>query len=528
LLHYLPLINANRVPNRFGIPLTLSLAVLVSFAIFWIISYALRLTPYALRLTFYVALLILLLFDQLSVPLPLSDARIPATYTQIGANPDNFTLMQLPLGWRNSYGTLGAEQTQLQYYQSAHRRPILAGNTSRNPAFKFDYYANIPLFRALTDTELYRPVDETTLQRARLQAGDLMTLYNIKYLVIHEPIPYRKPYEDTFTATRQLALDLIPHQAEPIYQSPDVQAFAIRQNDIPDPLTIDFGDWSSDPYRGEGWSANEEVFAATANWATATETTLFFPVRGSGDRHLAIHIAPFAYPGMSEQAVSLTLNGNLLAGSFSLREGWQPIEITLPQTSLVTGLNRLTLHFAQTAQPRQALPANRLIGQTGIEAPLDLEINSSSDFAFMTVGFGEEAVDVSAHRRGINVAVVQPQSGQVTAVRGFDTAANPFETAALTHFIAEIPAGQIVLLATQGLDAATYFNADMLAGFQSLGLSAGSRNLPFSAIGVKGASPGTALQVSGSNSDEAYLRLGPSPDTRTLAAAVDTVTITEP
>jgi arginyl-tRNA synthetase len=33
---------------------------------------------------------------------------------------------------------------------------MLGGNTSRNPAFKFDYYANIPLFFALTETELYR------------------------------------------------------------------------------------------------------------------------------------------------------------------------------------------------------------------------------------------------------------------------------------------------------------------------------------------------------------------------------------
>ena len=32
--------------------------------------------------------------------------------------------MQLPLGWRNSYGTLGAERTQLQYFQAAHQRPM--------------------------------------------------------------------------------------------------------------------------------------------------------------------------------------------------------------------------------------------------------------------------------------------------------------------------------------------------------------------------------------------------------------------
>ncbi|GIK40738.1 MAG: hypothetical protein BroJett011_45710 [Chloroflexota bacterium] len=525
LLHYLPLINANRVPNRFGIPLTLSLAVLVGYAVSYITFHASRITHHASRITLYALLLTLLLFDQYSVPLPLSDARIPAVYTQIGVEPDDFSLLQLPLGWRNSYGTLGAEQTQLQYYQSAHHRPILGGNTSRNPAYKFDYYANIPLFKALTETELYRSVDETTLQRARLQAPELMALYNIKYLVIHEPLPHRKPYEDTFTATHRLALDLIPHQPQPVYQSPGVQAFAVQPAAVPNPLTLDFGDWRSDPYRGEGWAGNEEIFAATANWATAAESTLFFPVRGSGDHQLSLQIAPFSYPGMPQQAVSLFLNDRLLADNLSLHEGWQMVEVKLPETGLVSGLNRLTLSFAQTAQPRRVLPANRLIGQTGVETPVDLELNSGSDFAFMTVGFGDDTVDASAHRQGVNVAVIHPQSGQVTAVRGFDTAANPFEAAALSQFIAEIAPGQIVLVASQDLDATAFFNEDTLTSLQSLGLSGDSLSAPFTAIGVKGAPAGTALQMTGSDTETAYLRLGHSPDIRNLAAAVDKVTI---
>ncbi len=532
LLHYLPLINANRVPNRFGIPLTMSLAVLVGFAVASVTYHVSRFTFHVSRTTHHFLLLIsyflffiFLLFDQYSVPLPLSDAYIPEVYRQIGAEPDSFSLLQLPLGWRNSYGTLGAEQTQLQYYQSAHGRPMLAGNTSRNPAFKFDYYANIPLFKALTDIELYTPADETTLQRARLQAADLMTLYNIKYLVIHDPLPYRKPYEDTFTATRQLALDLIPHNPQPSYQSPGVQAFAVQQSDIPTPLTLDFGDWRSDPYRGEGWSSNEEIFAATANWATAAEATIFFPIRGPGDRRVSLQIAPFSYPGMSQQSVALVLNSHLLPDSFSLSEGWQTIEALLPESQLTPGLNRLTLRFTRTAQPREVLPANRLVGQTAVETPLDLEISSGSDFAFISVGFGEEKIDASAHRRGVNVAVVEPGSGRVVAVKGFDTAANAFEAAALRQFIADIPAGQIVLFASQGLDATAFFSADTQAALQSLGLDTSALGVPFAAVGVKNAVPDAALQTGADSGGTAYLRLGPSADTRSLAAAVDQVII---
>ncbi|MCB0169008.1 MAG: hypothetical protein KDJ97_00530 [Anaerolineae bacterium] len=557
LLHYIPILNANRVPNRFGIPLTLALAILVGYAIFWLLNKIIRhpnpstsqpasqqppppanqptnqpsnqptyhpstfpFLAFALVLVF----LVVLLFDQYSVPLPLTDARIPTVYRQIGAEPGNFTVMQLPLGWRNSYGTLGAERTQLQYYQAAHLRPMLGGNTSRNPRFKFDYYANIPLFAAITEAELYRTVDETTLARAGQQAADLMTLYNIKYIVVHEPIPFRKPYEDTYLATRKLALDLIPHRAEPVYESPGVQAFAVEQATIPDPLVIDFGDWTADPYRGEGWAGNETVFGATANWTTADRAEIFFPVRGDGDRRLSLQIAPFVYPNAPSQQVGIKLNDHVLA-TYTLQENWQAVETVLPEAQLIDGLNRLTLHFAHTAQPREVLPANRAIGHTGVETPVDVEVNSGADFAFITAGFGDEAADASAHRRGINVAVIDPQSGDVLDMRGFDTAANAFEATALAEFIAGIPDGQIVIFASQGLDALAYVSADTLTALQSAGLAVGTLATPFSAIGVKGAAGGTALQAQGEGA--AYLRLGLVPDTRPLAAAVDTITISK-
>jgi hypothetical protein len=312
LLHYLPILNAGRVPNRFGIPLTLALAVLVGFAVAWLlVKLGTRKDERtksrkdertksrkdertksrkdertksrkdermksgnvkALAGLLSVVLLFILLFDQYSVPLPRTDARIPEVYYEIGREPGNFTLLQLPLGWRNSYGTLGAEQTQLQYYQAAHRRPIFGGNTSRNPDFKFDYYANIPLFRAIADVELYRAPDAVTLAQAKQQAAELMRLYNVKYLAIHTPLGGRRPYEDTYLSTRMLVLDLIPHDPQPTYQSSEVEVYLVRPAAIPNPLQIDLGHWPSAPYRGAGWAADEEIYGVSANWVTANQT----------------------------------------------------------------------------------------------------------------------------------------------------------------------------------------------------------------------------------------------------------------
>jgi hypothetical protein len=529
LLHYLPLINANRVPNRFGIPLTLALAVLAGYGLAWLLPKLNRVSsrPGSTVVYFFLAGLGLLglMFDQYSVPLSLTDARIPPLYDQIGAEAEPFTLLQLPLGWRNSYGMLGAERTQLQYYQTAHHRPILGGNTSRNPAFKFEYYRQIPLFQALTETELLRDVEPERLAQAAGQAAELMTLYNIKYLVIHEPIPRREPYLFSAAATRKLALELIPHQPGPVYESPGVQAFQVDRAPIPEPLLIDLGTWAAAPYRGEGWAADETIFAATANWATAREATLFFPVQGAAERFLSLTIAPFTYPNSPPQRLQLSLNGTRLVVDHSLHEGWQTVSSRLPAELLRPGLNRLQLHFSDTAQPRQVLPFSRAIGRTGLISPVDLELNSGPDFAFMTSGFAGQAEDASAHRRGINLAILDPESGRLLEKRGFDTAANGYEAIALAEFIATLPAGQLVLLASQGPEATAFFTAETWQALQQLGLAPAPVTPPLAAIGVKGAEPGTALQVTGQAGTTAYLRLGAAPDTRPLAAAVDQFTI---
>ena len=81
-------------------------------------------------------------------------------------------------------------------------------------------------------------------------------------------------------------------------------------------------------------------------------------------------------------------------------------------------------------------------------------------------------------------------------------------------------------MASQGPEAAAYFDDQTVAALASVGLAPEALAAPFSAIGVKGAAPATALQAAGPGS--AYLRLGANPDTRNLAAAVDKVVIAGP
>jgi hypothetical protein len=300
----------------------------------------------------------MVLFDQVAVPLPLTDARVPGPYATIAGQEGDFAILQLPLGWRNSFGTQGAERTQLQYYQTQHHKRMLTGNISRAPDFKFDYFARIPLFRALTETELYREVNDETLIRARAQADELMALYDVRYLVVHDTIPLRYPYVDTMPATRDLAFSLLPLDPQPVARGDGAAVYRVAQPPVPDTVRVDFGDWTSAPYRGEGWSDDESVFEASANWAVGTEARVFFPVRGAGDRYLAMQIVPFAYPGAPSQTVTLSINDETQLPRILLAEGWQIIAVSLPEPALREGLNSVTLRFDHAVRPSTVLPAN--------------------------------------------------------------------------------------------------------------------------------------------------------------------------
>jgi hypothetical protein len=354
LLHYLPIANANRAPNRFSVIMTLSLAVMVSYAAFWILN-KIPAKFYILRLTFCVLLLITLSFEHLSIPLPLTDARIPEICYQIGAEPGHFAILQLPMGWRNSFGTLGSERTQAQYYQAAHHKPIISGNISRNPPFKFEYFRRISPLKSITALELYKEVDAATRERDKELAPELMSLYDVRYLLIFPPIPGRLPYTDTMTKTVDYALEVFPLEPKPFYDRDGVLAYRVIQPPPQTDFTIYFGLEETEMYRGEGWSWNEEIGGVSANWATAQRARVFIPLRQGGNYKMTLAALPFGYQGASPQKIKIKMNGHPIS-ELSLTANWAPYEVDIPSTVIRYGLNELTLHFSYLASPQDVLP----------------------------------------------------------------------------------------------------------------------------------------------------------------------------
>ena len=519
ILHYIPIVKANRVPNRFSAVLMLCLAVLVGFA-----AHAILRRIKTRGLLFGVATLLgfLLCFEHLSAPVPLTEAKVPDWYYTLAEEPGDFAILEFPLGWRNSFGVFGVERTQAQYYQTVHHKRLPSGNISRNPPFKFDYFRRIPIFDSIAQLELYQQLDPARVEQDRLLADELIYFFDIRYLVFQPVVPNRPPYSDTRPQVEEYVQQVFP--VEKVYEDESgLTVYRVNQPEAQTQLNIDFGTDTATLSQGEGWSREEVIGDASANWAEAQQARLFVPLRELGDYQMSFRALAFAYEGSPQQTVSMEINGHPLPETFHIGAYWETYTLTLPGQYLKAGLNEVVLEFAYADSPRDVLPADFAIGNTGLTSPVEITVNSAGlnagDFAYITV----EGEDASTHRRGYNLAVIHPQSGAVVQTAGFDTWANEYESQDLANFIAQIPGGYIVAVAVKD-DGAANLTEDAVQALRSLGAQIDLRaaqHLSHAIIGVKGAAPGTALEASGQG--KSYLRVGRNPDERTLAVAVDYV-----
>jgi len=514
LLHYIPLLKENRVPNRFGVLVMLSLAVLVAFAAVWI---AQKIKKKVLLFTVYGLLLTGILFEHSAIPLPLTDARIPDIYSQIAREPGDFSVLTLPLGWRNSFGQQGAEDTRAQYYQSALGKFIFPANIQRNPPFLFDYFDRIPIFHSITELEFYNSVSDEDIARDKTSAPALMAFFDVRYVVVNPSIPGRPPYNDTRGAVVDYIQQVLP-LGEKIYDRDGVLAYRVNQAPLPATQKIIFGSESAQVYQAEGWERGEMIAGESANWANRTARVMF-PIREASDYQLTLRVHPFVYPQSPMQTVDVSVNDQAIQG-FDLKPDWNDLSLTIPARALHSGLNNLVLKFGYAARVRDIMPANFSIGTTGATSPVDIAVKSG-DLGSIKVN-GREA---SLQGRGYNVVVIDPKSGAVVTAKNFNTADDRAQSRAMTEFITNLPNGFIVAVASQE-DAGMNLGDRTVAGLQSIGGQIDLRQTPKNShalIGVKGAMAGTALEQS--TDGAVFIAVGHNADDRTLSAAVSVVTI---
>lgn len=522
VLHYIPILKENRVPNRYSILVVIGLAVLIAYAVWWLLARIASGESRSARILGVVVCGIVsaaLILEHLAVPLPLTDASVPEIYNQIGKDPGNFTVLSLPLGWRNSFGQLGAEDTRSQYYQSADEKFLITGQIQRNPDSLFQYFENAPVIRSIIALEEYKDIDERTLKDDKAIAGMVAYFFDLRYLVANAAVPNRPPYSDNRDRVLDYATKVFPI-GEKVYDREGTVAYRIVQPVPSTPLKVDVGSDIAKLFFGDGWTNPEDVADATAVWGTTQNARIFLPIRDPHDYQLTIRALPFIFPGASTQSITPRLNGHDLP-RVDLGPGWNDYKLLLPRDSLKSGLNELAFEFGYVVRPHDVLPTQYDIGQTGVKSPVDISAQSTSDFGSVKVN-GKE---VSPLKRGYNFVLINPNSGVVIETKSFDTGGtSTVESRSMRDFINKISLGTIVVGVVQD-DASASLGEGAVAAIQSLGLSTnlrGKNGNSHAFIAVKGKAGGMEQTGEGPST----ISVGHSLDDRPLSVAIDSIILT--
>ncbi len=482
----IPFIKGNRYPSRWSVLLTLCLAVLVGYGLAWVLRKVAGYRPRGparsaglerlkvsnfqpanlqtlQRVLLPSAVCLLLLLEHLSIPLPTSDFRVPEIYRSIAREPGNFTVMELPLAWRNGFRVTGSYRADsqtlpdrgfmlAQWDQTAQQHPILNGNTSRNPELKFQYFAETPVLDSLIAIQTGHSLDAATRARDEQLAPRLLQFFNIRYIIWHTPTEAEN--RDVANKTRAYVEDIFPMTKISESYENGRGLVVYRVNDLP-PLWDAYSIGGTHPlarlFFGEGWGPVGE----NTMWVTRKEANLFFPLAALQDTRITFtEFAPIPSEG---QGVTLRVNDRLIGHYQPIPINGGAFSVNVPASVLQTGLNELRLEFDNV------LPYDRLN-----RPPLSVVVRSAGeeqgDFGHIYVNGVEE----SPNARGYNIVVIDPQTGAIDARENFDTFASEQESARMAEFIAQIPNGKIVAVAVRD-EASSHLTQAVVDALKSLG-----------------------------------------------------------
>jgi hypothetical protein len=428
-------------------------------------------------------LIVLLIFaEHLSIPLPLSDMRVPDIYRTIAAEQGDFTVLEIPLAWRNGFRITGTKDRVImfeQFYQTTHRKRILGGNTSRNPEFKFQYFTEAPVINSIIALETGHEVEQEIWKRDRELAPDLLRLLNLRYVILHtDKIPPALHDYVRFV-----------FGGEEVYAQEGIVAYRVAPPSPPLETVVDFGTDAARLNLAEGWSESGGEYV----WAQRREARLLAALPRQSQQMTLRLMAPGSY-----QSLEIILNGHSVT-RLELSSGWHEYQVLLPAAYLQGGLDEFRFLFRRLFPVDQIRDGDYSIGEVGVSAPVNIMVKSAGE----EVGdFGHIYVDgrnLSADERGYNIVVLDPLSGVLEETGHFDTFATEEESSRLADFVAEIPEGNIVAVAVED-EASLHLTEEAVRALGTIGAAGDLRDKfrwAHAIIGVKGAPPGQALEEIG-------------------------------
>jgi hypothetical protein len=412
LLQVVPVFNGNRYPSRYSVLITLGVAILAALGVQRLLTTT-GARKGAKQTWLTAACAVGIVLEHLS-GLPLSDYRVPSFYADIRAEPGDFTVLELPLDWRNGFRITGTPDKIFmlsQFYQTAHEKRMLSGNTSRNPELKFQYFTESPVINSLIALETNHELDAATLARDKQLAPAVMGFFGVRYIVV------RPEAGDTLQPYLQAVLPGLRLWRE----ENSVRVFRIDPQVLTTTVHVDPRAPDARLYFAEGWGEVGEQRV----WAQRHETRLLLPLSGA-DSTLNLRLTSPA----DGQSVSAVLNGHPVE-SFALAKGSASYSVHLPGSWSQAGINDVRLQWAQ-------LYDVRFMSGYGMLTAHDRFVVVKSageevgDFAHIWI----DGRDWSPDQRGYNYVGFNPLIDSFEPLsHAFDTFESPDASLALAKFL---------------------------------------------------------------------------------------------
>jgi hypothetical protein len=515
----LPFFSGNRYPSRYSVMLLLAVAVLAGAGATWLLTRrraAARRGAVAVACAAFAALVV---FEHLSVPLPLSDQAIPPIYGALQADlaartrgsstslEAVGTLLELPTGWRNGARVLGKSDLLImaqQWYQTEHGLRRLGGNTSRNPEYKFQYFTDAPLLGDLialfnADQPHLAPVIDAELDAmiARNQplAAQVLDFLGVEYVTVH--VEKSPPQLLRFVA-EVLPLTLLDEKSTtaPDGSTQTIRLYQVNAEDAGGldagavrPITMDAP--LANLYLGAGWSppAGGEV-----RYAVRSAPNLLVNVPAAGGRIVLEWAAPLA-------ELEAVVNGQTVPVQ-ALDSAGVRWALDVPDGVGDRPVDHINLRLAGPGVFAGAVAAPPLaegwpVGATGAVLPAGTSLlvrsagQETGDFAHIWVN----GVDVVAGARGYNLAAIAPD-GRVLGQATFDTLGAAEASGGMATWLRSWPLGTIIAGAVAD-EASLQLGADAVAALGEIGVSTdlrGKFRWSHAFVGAAGAPPGSAVE----------------------------------
>jgi len=205
---YFPLIRLARTPARLAIVAMLGVSVL----------FALALSHFAARWPQRRSLLLtcvagVMLFELFPAPRPMYQAKAPAFYSQIAADPADVRLLELPVGVRDGTSSVGDFTARSQFFQTIHGKPLIGGYLSRISRRRINEMRQEPMLDALITLSSSAVIDSARAHTLVERGPEFIRNARLGYVVIDNA---RTPPPLRDFAVR--ALRLRPVAAEGVFE----------------------------------------------------------------------------------------------------------------------------------------------------------------------------------------------------------------------------------------------------------------------------------------------------------------------